>query len=420
MVGGLATAPRPHWPNSSTHTVCAVLLALVAALLGGVTPAPAGVSDQERLRRAVDYVLAAQLPSGFFRYDLDFLADRSAESDNIVRQVGAGYILAEYYLHARDRRVRLAVEATLKASGALSLPIGKSWMQSVLEHSGVLSLPIGRYKLRAGLDRMSLLYLPIGDGKVISQDGRYQTAYVGATAVGLLAELQYYQATKDDRFGDLRSAWVKGLMSLWVPRRGFRMAPDSIEDSSFFDGEAWFALAYYHDLFPRDERVGSLLRSLDTYLMARYASEVSTGFYQWGTMAAARRLKTTADPKYGTFIQAQAQTFLAAPRRDPWRGHNTCAAVEGLATAARVLRDGRVAGGALVERIQARVHEEMEKNRGLQIPPNATRMAFADGVYVSSPRLRDFSGAFLQGRFQPYTRIDDTLHCVSALIKLTL
>ena len=84
----------------------------------------------------MDYVLASQLPSGFFRYDLDFLADRSAEGDNIVRQVATGYVLAEYYLHARDRRVRLAVEATLKASGALSLPVGKSWMQSALEHGG--------------------------------------------------------------------------------------------------------------------------------------------------------------------------------------------------------------------------------------------------------------------------------------------
>jgi hypothetical protein len=45
-------------------------------------------------------------------------------------------------------------------------------------------------------------------------------------------------------------------------------------------------------------------------------------------------------------------------------------------------------------------------------------MAFADGVYVSSPRLREFSGAFLAGRFRPHTRIDDTLHCMSALIKL--
>ena len=135
-------------------------------------------------------------------------------------------------------------------------------------------------------------------------------------------------------------------------------------------------------------------------------------------MAAARRLKTTADPRYVIFIRAQAQAYLDMRRSDQWRGYNTCAGIEGLATAARVLREGRDGDEALLERIQARVHEEMEKNRGLQIPPNATRMAFADGVYVSSPRLRDFSGAFLEGRYQPYTRIDHTMHCVSALIKL--
>ena len=394
-------------------------MALVAALvLGGAAPAAAQVSDPERLRRAVDYLLASQLPSGFFRYDFDFLADRAAEGDNIVRQAGAAYILAEYYLHARDRRVRLAVEATLKTSDGLSRPIGKRWLQSALERTGLLSLPIGRYKLRAGLDRMGLLYLPRGDGKVISQDGRYGTAYTGATAVALLAELQYYQATRDNRFGELRSAWVKGLVSLWIPGRGFRITPDSIDDSPFFDGEVWLALAYHQELFPADQSVAALLKPLDAYLMKRYASEVSTGFYQWGTMAAARRFTVTSDARYVSFIRTQAQTFLEAPRRDSWRGDNSCAEMEGLATAARVLRAQKDPDRALLERLQARIDADMESNRRLQIPPDATRMAFADGVYVSSPRLREFSGAFLAGRFRPHTRIDDTLHCMSALIKL--
>jgi hypothetical protein len=417
VVGDRLRKCQARLPSSSTLAARTFFVVLVVAVLAA-PPARAEVSDQERLRRAVDYLLASQLPSGFFRYDLDFLADRPAEGDNIVRQVGAGYILAEYYLHARERRVLLAVEAVLEASRARSLPIGKSWMQSALERSGLFALPVGRYKLRAGLERMHLLYLPTGNGKVISQDGRYQTALLGATAVGALAELQFYEATADKRFGDLRAAWVRGLMSLWVPGRGFRVAPDLIDQSSFFDGEAWFALAYYLDLFPRDEAVASLVRSLEPYLMARYASEVSTGFYQWGTMAAARRLRTTADPRYVAFIRQQAQAFLDAPRQDEWRGYNSCAEIEGLATAARVLREGKGGDAALLERIRVRVREEMDKNRGLQIPPNATRLAFAEGVYISSPRLRDFAGAFLSGRYQPSTRIDDTLHCVSALIKL--
>ena len=90
-----------------------------------------------------------------------------------------------------------------------------------------------------------------------------------------------------------------------------------------------------------------------------------------------------------------------------------------MATVARVLRAHKDPDRVLLERIRVRVNEEMERNRRLQIPPNATRMMFADGVYLSSPKLRDFSGAFLEGSFRPYTRIDHTLHCVSALIKLT-
>jgi len=387
-------------------------------VVGAAAPAPAEESDQQRLRLAVDYLLASQLPSGFFRYDLDFLADRPAEGDDIVRQVGAGYILAEYYLHARDRRVRLAVEATLKAAGARSLPIGKSWMQSAVERSGLLALPVGRYKLRAALERMHLLYVPRGDGKVVSPDGRYQSALLGATAVGVLAELQYYEATADNRFGDLRSAWVNGLMSLWIPGRGFRLAPHLIDEVPVFDGEAWFALAYYQDRFPRDEKVASLLRSLEPYLMERYAWEFSTDFYQWGTMAAAKRLKTTGEARYAAFVRQQAQAYLAVPRHEEWRGYNSCAEVEGLVTATRVLRESKGEDGSLRERVRLRVREEMDKNRALQIPPNATRLAFAEGVYLSSPRLRQFAGAFLGGRYQAATRIDDTLHCVSALTKL--
>ena len=384
----------------------------------GIALAAAQVTDQERLQRAVDHLLASQLPSGLFLYDFDFVAGRPVETDNIVRQAGVAYILAEYYLHARDQRVRHAIEAALTTLGGLSLPIAKSSLQSALEQTGLLSLPVGRYKLRAGLERLGLLYRASGDGKVISPDGRYVTALTGATAVALLAELQYYQATADDRFGQMRSAWLKGLMSLWIPRRGFRISPGSIDDTPFFDGEAWLALAYYNDLFPGDTGVAATLEALDAYLMTRYATDISTGFYQWGTMTAARRLKTTSNPVFLSFIRTQAQRFLEAPRRNPWRGDNSCSDVEGLATAASVLGARKGGDGGLLERIRARLDEEMEKNRALQIPPNAQRLAFGEGIALTSPKLRDFSGAFLNGRFRPSTRLDTTGHCVSALIKL--
>lgn len=390
----------------------------VAFVLGGITPAAAQPTDQDRSRQAVDYLLAAQLPSGLFVYDFDFVADRSVEPDNIVRQAGVAYILAEYYRYAPDPRVRRAIEATLKRLGELSLPIGKSRLQSALEQTGLLSVPIGRYKLRAALDRFGLLYRPSGDGKVISLDGRYVFALTGAVAVALLAELQYYQATADNRFGPLRSAWLEGLLSLRIPRGGFRISPGFIDDTPFFDGEGWLALAYYHRVFPRDKRILSALETLETYLMTRYASEVTTGFYQWGAMAAALRLEQTSNPRFLSFIRAQAQTLLEAPRRDEWRGDSSCAHMEGLAVAARVLRAHQDGDPSLLGKVVARLTEEMKKNRELQIPPNEGRVAFGQGVQLISPKLRDFPGAFLVGRFRPYTRIDETAHCLSAMTKL--
>lgn len=398
---------------------CLLLAAVTVTLvLSGRSPTTAQPTDRNRQQQAVEYLLAAQLPSGLFVYDFDFVADRSVESDNIVRQAGVAYILAEYYRYSPDPRVRRAIEATLKRLGELSLPIGKSRLQSALEQTGLLSLPIGRYKLRSALERFGLLYRPSGDGKVISLDGKYGGALSGAVAVALLAELQYYQATADERFASLRSSWLEGLLSLRIPRGGFRISPGFIDDTPFFDGEGWLALAYYHGIFPRDQRTLSALENLEAYLMTRYAKEVTTGFYQWGAMAAALRLEQTSNPRFLSFIRAQARTVLEAPRRDEWRDDSSCADMEGLAVAARVLRAQKDVDGPLLEQVAGRLNEEMEKNRELQIPPNEGRMAFGKGVQLISPKLREFAGAFLVGRFRPYTRVDETAHCLSAMTKL--
>jgi hypothetical protein len=62
--------------------------------------------------------------------------------------------------------------------------------------------------------------------------------------------------------------------------------------------------------------------------------------------------------------------------------------------------------------------EEMGTIRQLQIPHHAERMDFGEGAYLVSPKLRDFSGAFLESRLRLYTRVDYTAHCVSAIVKL--
>jgi len=418
----LDTYLRPWLPVAAAPVLAAPRPALVVAIgiaLLAVTPASASdTSDQKGMRLAVDYLLGAQRPSGLFAYDFDFLEGKPKEPENIVRQAAGAYVLAEYYVHARDERVRGAIEAALTTLDAHSLPIGKSPLRSLLDSIGLLSLPVGRSKLRVALERLDFLYRPGTDGKVVSADRRYANAWAGATAIALLAELQYHRASSDGRFAGQRAAWLKGLRALHVPNRGFRAFPYSIEGSPYVDGQGWLALAFYASAFSLDESLAALLTELDGNLMTRYGREFSFQFYHWGTMAAALRWKRTSDGRFAQFIREQAQVALDQPAWTRARFENTCAPLEGLATAAAVLRGRDDAEIALRRRIHERIDAEMTKNRALQIQPDQTRLQLPDGAYRSLPRVRDFSGAFLAGLFEPYTRIDLTGHCLSVMVKL--
>lgn len=390
-------------------------LVLGALVVAAETPVAA---SQDQARQAVDWLVRSQLPSGLFTYGFDFLAGVPLQQDNIVRQVGIVYFLAEFYGHSGDESVRPAIQTGLSGAGMRSVPIGKGALQSVIEHTGVLSLPAGRFKLRAALDRLGLLGRTDGDGKVVTADKTYATAFTGTTALALLAELQYSRASGDDRFAQLRSAWLKGLLSLYVPRRGFRLSPTSIDESDYFNGEGWFALAYYQLLFPQDQAIKSILPALDGYLMARYGEQASQAFYHWGTMAAATRFATTSDASFLNFIKRQAELVLKARWWKSVAPYNTCAVMEGLVTAVGVLESADAGREALTQRLRERIRNEMEKNRRLQISPRAERLQLGSDTYLTSPKLKEYSGAFLEGPFLPYARIDYTGHCLSTMVKL--
>ena len=177
------------------------------------------------------------------------------------------------------------------------------------------------------------------------------------------------------------------------------------------------ALASYARRHPHDGHVEPTLKQLDDYLMRAYAEDVTTGFYQWGTMAAALRLQATGDKKFLAFITAQARKVLEARVREFDTPLHSCAWIEGLATAADVIRNAG-AGDALLGRIETRIGVEMDKNRKLQIAPGLARLELGGEAYLASPKLAQYAGAFLEAAFKPYTRIDFTGHCLSAMVKL--
>lgn len=402
----------------------ALLALLVASCAAG--PARSRADDHSAaVQRAVAALVGSQKPAGFLRYGFDFLADREDEADSVsaaqlVRQAFAAAVLADHLLlnaqtPERASRVRLSVRSLLDALQARSRPIGASPLQALVTRSGVLSLPAGRYKLHSALDRLGLLYQPAGPGRVLSPDADYAHALAGATALALLAEVRYWQATRDPAFADLRRAWLEGLLVLRIPGAGFRQHPASIDPTPYFDGEAWLALAEYRRAFPDDARAAKVLAELDVDLPRFYGRSFDFDFFHWGAMAASARYLDTGDPGLLAFLEGLMAGGLK--RMEHQDDDNNCAVVEGVADGLAALARGGAGGGELAGKARALIAREMAKAAGLQIRPGQEGLEFP-GARVSAPRMREFAGDFLLGRYLPKVQVDMTAHCLSAMIKL--
>ena len=151
-------------------------------------------------------------------------------------------------------------------------------------------------------------------------------------------------------------------------------------------------------------------------MIAAYGREADTQFAHWGLMAAAVRLETTGEPRFGAFITRLADGLV---RPATSRDANTCSMVEGLAAGAKALSAGdREAGErAAVTAMAARAEAELVNSLDMQILPAQKRIELGGSRFLEDPALVHFAGAFLNARHVPRARIDMTQHCLSALIK---
>ncbi|MGA9033667.1 MAG: hypothetical protein WB402_14220 [Sulfuricaulis sp.] len=400
-------------------TLFRVVSFLSALVIGG--PALAISNDYSHaIRLAVDRWLVVQKPSGFLPYDFNFLEDKESEPDsmstaNLARQAGTAVVLADYYAFTKDPRARPAIGKFLTAFGRHSLPIGKSRIQGLVEKTRILSMPVGRGKIRNALERLGLLFDKQGPGKVVSPNMDYSDAFTGTVAFALLTELRFAQTSGDASFSNLRQAWLEALLMLRIPGGGFRKFPTWIDPHPYADGEAWLALAEYHQQFPQDTRVAEMLASVDDSLIKIYGSDFNIDFYHWGTMAAAARYADSKEAKFLDFIKNQTNAFLDS--KQELANYNDCASVEGVADALAALVSAGEGESELSRRVRAWITREMAKTEGLQIKPGQKELVFTN-ARVSAPRLKEFTGSFLAGRYELKTQVDNTSHCVSAMLKL--
>ncbi|MGF1639983.1 MAG: hypothetical protein ACFCUO_03455 [Rhodospirillales bacterium] len=355
--------------------VAAIAFGLVAGW-GAVAPA----LGCERLRNAAAdaaaHLRSVQQPSGLFAYGFDFATRTPLAGDNIVRQAGAAYALAEYYSFGRDDGVRASLIAALGA--------------------------------------LTVRSIAFAGGALVSADGTPGGARAGATALALLAELHFFRAAGDGRFADMRDAWERGLRALWRPGEGFRAGPGSRRTSDYFNGEIWLALAFL-EATTEEPALAAWLVGVDGDLTAIYDRAPAIGFFHWGVMAAAERHARTGDAKLAAFARDQTRAYLRDLRPRMHATANTCYALEGLVTVRGLSDDGNADGfdGWLDRRIEA----ELAKNLDLMIRPGRPPLVGEGGGSFVSVDLGRYRGAFLAGGDRAFTRIDHTQHCLSALVR---
>lgn len=329
-----------------------------------------------RTELAAQYIQFVQLPTGLFEYEYDFVLGGFLDRDNIVRQAAAASVLAEYASFFADSTAAIAV--------------------------------------RGALEALSKASTPYADGLLVSEDSSVKTGNAGATAFALLTELYYFEATGEHRFAEQRHAWAKGLQELQLPSGGFAQSASNSDESPYFNGEAWLALAHASRLFPSNPIVSEMLLRADAYLIERYGRKPEAQFAHWGMMAASVRYRTTREPRFKDFLSGLSRAFVTELRPDIVPGRNACSSVEGLAAAKLALME---ANGGRDDALSKRVDADLLNSLELQILPGQTRIDLAPRRYLSDPSIAEFAGAFLNSRSALRTRIDSTQHCLSALIK---
>lgn len=362
------------WVAISVVVISTAARSLPARALDFVLDIPLAV---ERAALAAAYLAGAEREDGGFVYEYDFAAGGSSDADNIVRQAGAGFVLAHYLAHSRD------LSHAPRVSRALEFYEGKS--------------------------------LDFREGKLVAAGGDATSANAGATALAMLTELFYFEATGDARFAPLRADWLEGLAALWLPHGGFAATPGSERSSPYFDGESWLALAHYQRLFPDHAPALALLDEADRHFLAHYGNSLDIGFAHWGLMAAAIRHQATRDPAFLAFSARTALGLLdeLGPEISP--DTNACYLVEGLAAAAGEF-EGVGVYAPLLDRISARIETELYKSLLFQVRAGQTQIDLAPGRFFYDEALGTQAGAFLNGRYALKSRVDFTQHCLSALM----
>ena len=341
------------------------------------------------ITNGVSWLVASQEESGHFAYEYLPYEDKYREDDNIVRQAGALYALAEV-----ARKGTVTNRETNEA------------IEKAIDYFETLS-PVHEYE--------------DADIRCIAKHEQSKVCKLGATALALIGIIGYVEANpeKEVLYKDLITEYTAFILASKKADSGFRDQYTigtgfQEQESSFSNGEALLALVRGYQYKPSEESK----RVIDASFTYLEKQSFDGNLYLW-IMAALKDMNVLwPNASYTEYGKAFTLWRLAALQQSHGSAHNYCAANEGFASAYTLLEKNMTPQ----EKTQLRTEIDFwnTKNTGLQIGTDETlRAVLVDGqlVFKEIPNLAQSSGGFLTSDAVPTQRIDFTQHCINTYLQ---
>lgn len=338
----------------------------------------------------VDWLIHAQEENGHFAYEYLPFEDSYANDDNIVRQTGALFILAEVVRGDTkgDTKTNTAIEKAIAYFESLS-------PEHMYEDTEV---------------------------RCITKSESSKICKLGATSLALTALLGYVEVypEKAKEYEDLIEGYVSFIKAAKKNGSGFRdqytvgTGFKGETESSFSNGEALLALVRYYQ-YDQNKDVKDMIDETFEYLRPQ---AFDTALYLW-IMAALKDMHVLwPNEAYVSYTKDFTQWRIKGMHSARGTQHNYCAAAEGLVSAYSVLEGN--SSDADQQKLRKEIDFWNNKNLSLQIQEeDVLVLTKEDGTFVFKKvtDMKQSRGGFLTGHDMPTQRIDFTQHCLSTQLQ---
>ena len=347
---------------------------------------------QDVIGAGVEWFDYAQERNGHFRYEYMPFLDRYIDDDNMVRQTGALYELGEIF--ARDTEDKYDIQKTLEKS------------ISYFEENSIDGEFNGR-EFRCILKTKSKCSL-------------------GAASLALIGviDLVEKEPKLEKEYKDLIEGYKNFILAMRNDGKGFRgnyyLEKDQNEkESTFSNGEAFFALARYYRYNPTTE-VKKIIDDSFEYFVEQYgqAHNHDNNFYLWGMAAVKDLYELEQKKEYYDFAKTYTDWRIAGYENKRSRTHNYCAYIEGVISAYSVIEPN------ITEEDREFYLEEINfwltKMTELQVTEEdilTIRYNYTGTKELDIEEPDKAVGGFLTDLNEPVQRIDFTQHCLSSYLQ---